>query len=210
MSDVLGKIFGTPAKVKIMRLFIFNPDTPFAIDDVCKRVAVSGTSAKKEVQALIKSDFIKKKVFFRNVEKRKNGKLVTEKIKSNGFIFNNKFPFSEQFKNILMEAEPLRPEVLSKKFNKAGRIKLVVVSGLFIHEPESRLDLLVVGDRLNKTVMDKTVKTLEGEIGRELRYAFLETPDFNYRMSVYDRLLRDVFDFPHQKILDKMGTSSEE
>ena len=46
---------------------------------------------------------------------------------------------------------------------------------------------------------------LEAELGREIRYAFFTTPDFRYRLGVYDRLLRDVFDYPHRVLLDKIG-----
>ena len=89
-------------------------------------------------------------------------------------------------------------------------MKLIITSGIFIQDEDSRLDLLLVGDRLNKITLDRTVKILEGEIGRELRYAVFDTRDFNYRVSVYDRLVRDVLDNPHQRLLDKMKISSED
>ena len=38
-------------------------------------------------------------------------------------------------------------------------------------------------------------EALLAELGRELRYASFTTEDFKYRVGVYDRLIRDVFDF---------------
>jgi hypothetical protein len=49
------------------------------------------------------------------------------------------------------------------------------------------------------------IKRLEGEFGREIRYALFSTSDFRYRLGVYDRLIRDVFDYPHRLLLDKIG-----
>jgi hypothetical protein len=44
---------------------------------------------------------------------------------------------------------------------------------------------------------------MEVELGRELHYAVLSTPDFLYRTSVGDKLVRDIFDFRHQVALNK-------
>ena len=46
---------------------------------------------------------------------------------------------------------------------------------------------------------------MESEIGKELRYAFFDTQEFKYRMSIYDKLVRDILDYPHTVLVDKMG-----
>ena len=46
---------------------------------------------------------------------------------------------------------------------------------------------------------------MEAEIGKELRYAAFEAPEFEYRVKMYDKLIRDIFDFPHKTILNKLG-----
>ncbi len=84
-------------------------------------------------------------------------------------------------------------------------MKLVIISGIFIQNPESRIDLLVVGDHLKKGVIDSAIKTIESEIGSEIRYAVFETADFMYRYGLYDKLVRDILDFPHEKISNKLG-----
>ena len=44
-------------------------------------------------------------------------------------------------------------------------------------------------------------------LGRELRYALLSSDDLLYRLTVSDRLIRDVLDYPHRIVLDKLGTN---
>lgn len=46
---------------------------------------------------------------------------------------------------------------------------------------------------------------LEYNLGRELRYAALDQEDFKYRHSIGDKLVRDVLDFEHMVVMDKMG-----
>ena len=60
---------------------------------------------------------------------------------------------------------------------------------------------MIVGDNLKKNVIQKTVNVLESELGKELAYAVFESADFKYRVSMYDKLLRDVFDYPHEPLI---------
>ena len=86
-----------------------------------------------------------------------------------------------------------------------GKIRLVVIAGVFIQSEDSRADLLLVVDDLQRTKLDQAVHSMEAEIGRELSYGIFDSKDFNYRLSVYDKFVRDVLDYPHEKILDKIG-----
>ena len=105
----------------------------------------------------------------------------------------------------MINAKPLQPKEIVKKISQLGAIKLLVISGVFIQDYESRVDLLVVGDNIKKTHLENLMKTLEAEIGKELKYAYFNTADFTYRMSMYDKLIRDILDYPHEKIVNKLG-----
>ena len=67
--------------------------------------------------------------------------------------------------------------------------------------------LLVVGDGIKHGKLENVIHTLEAEIGRELRYTVFDTPDFHYRLSIYDKLVRDILDYPHIKVVDKLGVT---
>jgi len=99
----------------------------------------------------------------------------------------------------------LRPEHIIGTLKRAGTLRVVALSGLFTGVLETQIDLLVVGDNLDVRTLAKAVHNLEAELGREIRYAAFETADFRYRLGVYDRLLRDVFDYPHRLLVDRIG-----
>jgi hypothetical protein len=67
------------------------------------------------------------------------------------------------------------------------------------------VDLLVVGDNMKLSLLENIIKTIESEIGKEIRYAVFETQEFTYRYSVFDKLIRDILDFQHEKIINKLG-----
>ena len=62
-----------------------------------------------------------------------------------------------------------------------------------------------MGDRLEERQLANAIHSIEAELGRELRYASFTTEEFKYRVGVYDRLIRDVMDYPHRTILDRIS-----
>jgi len=203
--DILGKLFGSSARTKIMRLFLLNPLTPFELHDVAQKTK-TGASARKEIAILESIGFLEKKSFFKQISFKKGGKMKTKKKRVVGLHLNENFPLLFPLKNILMSGNPLnRREEIINRFNGCGKVRLIVVSGIFVGEGNSRVDILVVGDGLQKRAIDQALKGLEAEMGKELTYAFLETPEFLYRMGIYDKFIRDIFDYPHEKVLDKLN-----
>ena len=188
--DELSKLFGSEAKVKIMRLFLFNPEVIFNSSDIAERAKVDISKVRREMSNLDKMGLVKK----RAISRKKGG---------HGFILDTQFPYLRELQNFLINIEPLQPKEIIKKISRVGNIKLIITAGIFIQEAESRADLLIVGDGVKKTTLENLIKALEAEIGKELRYAYFTTEDFKYRMSMFDKLIRDILDYPHRKILNK-------
>ena len=77
-----------------------------------------------------------------------------------------------------------------------------LVSCVFIGDMESRVDVLLVGDKLKKNVLQQVIKSLEAEIGKELDYVVFDSEEFKYRLDMYDKLVCDIIDLPHEKLVD--------
>jgi len=203
--DILEKLFGSAAKVKLIKLFLLNPETAFDAVEAGRRAKVSRAVARKEIVNLEKINFLRKKSYIKEVKKQKNRRIQISKKRTNGWTLDYKFPYIEAVKTFLSSINPFSHKEMSKKISRSGKIQLLVVSGIFIKNPDSRVDLLVVGDNLKQGQLDKTIKTIESEMGKEIRYVVFETPEFNYRYSIFDKLTRDILDFPHKKIINKLN-----
>jgi hypothetical protein len=206
MIDILGKLLGSPARVKIMRLFLLNREQGFENKDVVRRSKVSVGSARRELAHLASLGFIKKKTFLKEIPGDAKRKPQSKKV--NGWFLDPTFPYLSQMTELLIDADFLHKEELVARFKPAGRIKLLIVAGVFIKESSSRVDLLVVGDKLKRPYVENAIKNLEAEIGKELSYAIFETPDFIYRLSMYDKLVRDILDFPHERLVESKELST--
>lgn len=86
-----------------------------------------------------------------------------------------------------------------------GRVKLIVAAGIFIQNWESRVDLLIVGDDLNLNKIESIISIIESEIGKEISYSAFDTQDFEYRLGIHDRLVRDILDYNHVTLIDRLG-----
>lgn len=188
--ETLSKLFGSEAKVKMMRLFLFNPETIFDTAEISKRANENATKVRKEINLLQKTNLVKHHTM-------RSGK--------NGFVLNSQFTYLLPLQNFLINIEPLHSKEIIKRISKLGTIKLLLIAGVFIQNPESRVDILIVGDHIKKSGLEHTIKSLESEIGKELRYAYFTTEDFNYRNGMCDKLTRDILDYPHKTLVNKLG-----
>lgn len=187
--EILSRIFGNETKVKMMKLFLFNQEQVFTVKDIALRVKSDLSKVRREVNVLEKMGLVKK----RNIKNR------------HGFVVDQQFSYLKQLHNFLINVEPLQPKEIIKKFTNVGTVKLIIIAGVFIQDPESRADLLIVGDSFKKSKLENTIKNIESEIGKEIRYAYFSTEEFRYRLSMYDKLTRDILDYPHMKVLNKLG-----
>ncbi len=185
MSQSIAHIFGGEAKVKIMRLFIFNPTLAFTSQEVSTRAKVAASSARRELSTLVKSGLIKKG--------------------AKTYSLNRTYRYLPAIGNFLIDATPLSEKEIIRKVSATGNIKLILTSGVFLHNPDSRVDILVVGDHIKHGKLTTVMSAIEAELGKELRYAVFETSDFQYRLGIYDKLIRDILDSQHEKILNKLG-----
>lgn len=200
--EILERLFGSSARVKVMKLFLFNPEELLEKSEIAKKAKTSANSIQKELKDLCDLGLIKKRIFIKSL---KISESKTKKKKVQGYSLNSTFKYLNNLKSLLINNEPFNHDEIIKKMNKAGKIKLIVISGLFIQEEDSRLDIFIVGDDIKDRVLKKIIQKMEAEIGKELRYSFFNTVDFKYRYGVCDRLVRDVFDYPHQVVVDRIG-----
>jgi hypothetical protein len=203
--EILAKLFGGETRVKLLRLFLFNPDNNYSLQETLDKTKSNKKEVSKEIINLLKTGIIKKKSITREVQLKKKKKIVIKKVSETGYGLDHKFPYLPALKNLLIMVSLHADDTLVKRFSSVGRIKLFIASGVFIQEWETRVDLLIVGDGLNITKLDTVMKTIESEVGREIIYSAFETEDFEYRYGMHDRLIRDIMDLPHATLVDKIG-----
>ena len=95
---------------------------------------------------------------------------------------------------------------LSYILKRIRGIRLAVVSGIFLKgRRTSSVDLLIVGDKIQKAVLSRAIRRIESQMGKEINWCLMTTEEFKYRIEMNDKFLRDIFDFAYRKIIDKLN-----
>jgi hypothetical protein len=199
IMDIFTKLFGGAAKVKIMKLFLMNEGAAYDNKEISERAKVRPSSVRRELSTLDKMKLIRRRTYF----KEQAGKA--KKRRTHGWSLNADFPYLKELQNLLVNITPLNAQDITARLSRCGKLKLVIIAGVFIQDPDSRIDLMIVGDNMRVGILENAIKILESEIGRELRYTLFDAAEFKYRLGIYDKLVRDVLDYSHEVILDRLG-----
>ncbi|HVU06408.1 MAG TPA: hypothetical protein VHE10_01300 [Candidatus Paceibacterota bacterium] len=202
---ILSNLLGSELRVRMMRLFLFNPDREFDASEIVAKTGEKPRDIEKEAAAFVKMGLLKKVRAVRIIKIKKGRQVIEKRAKVRAFALDHRFKYREALADFLLKTHSLENRAVIKRLEKAGRIKAVVVSGIFTGNTDSRLDLFVVGDNVKNSSMDRIVKGIESDMGKDIRYTVLSGPDYAYRVSMNDKLVRDVIDFPHMVLLDKIG-----
>lgn len=201
-DDFLGEFMSNPARARILRVFMFNPNESFTLPVLAKRAGVSLKAATREAKKLVDWGVVKRgKTVSITIGKAK--RVVKGKQKIDTWAVNMEWKHLRALSSFVHEISPVRYAAIIGALKRTGRVSAVILSGSFMGDDSRPADLLVALDSLNERRVEAAIKTLEPAFGREIRYAAFSTPEFRYRMTVQDKLIRDTLDFPHLVLLDK-------
>lgn len=203
MADPLSILFGSTARVKLLRFFLFNPSKEFTFDDISRRARLVRRTARTEISALEKAEVIVKRTIYVPID----GK--TKKMKTLGFALNKNFPELQALQTFLFETAPIDGKNLLTHLRKAGTLDFVAVAGVFVRDFEQQLDVLIAMKKISQAKIETAIRTLEAEIGMEIRFAVMTSENLLYRVGMNDKLTRDLFDYKHQILVDRIAVKDE-
>lgn len=203
-KDFLTQLLNDPARTKFLRLVLFNQEEGMTLEEIMKRAQLSRAAAQKQARALEGMKLIKKVSCTRMqvIKKGKSKKEVSKKIP--GWQLDQHSEHAQALAIFVRAVSPISGDDIPGKLRGAGKIKLVVSAGLLCNDKDGRVDLLIVGDVLNERKVGAVMRSLEADLGHEVRYAAFSTDDFTYRLTVCDKLVRDIFDYPHEVLFDRI------
>lgn len=193
-ADFLTQLI-EPSRAKILRLFIMYDTERFTQGEIARRTSLAPRIAASEAHALVAMGVVK--------EEKGEGKNERERKAATRYIFDEQFKYANVLSAFVHEVSPERFNDVEKALKGAGRLTAIVLSGIFTGDLNRPADLIIVGDYVNDKRLEKAVKSFESKYGREIRYAVFSTPEFRYRLTIHDKLVRDTLDYPHRLLLNK-------
>jgi|SRR3989338_1077427 len=150
----------------------------------------------------------------KKINRKKAVKIIKKKSKpqvSSWYALNPEFEFFGELRSLILKSSPAEKDKMIKKISGLGKIKMAVISGVFLNNKDSMdtidsdIDLFIVGDDVSKPRLNTFLRALEAEVGKEIRFGIMEKEEFEYRYGMFDRFVRVLLEGPHVKLINKLG-----
>lgn len=205
---MIEQLFGSKTRVKLLRLFYSNPNRPFYVREITRKIDEQINSVRRELGNLLSIGIIS--------SDGANNRLYYE--------VNQSYEYFKPLQEIFGDGEAVvaegdtktatptdEPAIMAKKVKvdpvvaelmAVGNVELALYTGQFTRDEASGIDMLVVGD-VNATKMQKFIAALEEKEKKEIRYVVMNPKEFEYRKEVKDRFITSVMASKQQVIIDK-------
>lgn len=168
----LKRLFTSNARIKLLNLFLFNPEEEFFIRELTRRLDEQINSVRRELDNLKKFGLLKSRM--------KNRKKF--------YLVNKRFPLYNELRGIVLKSTDQNQHVI-EAILKMGRIDFLLLSGHFLHK-DSEVDLFVVGDVDKQSLSDFFEKEVDSE--NPIRFTVMTREDFIYRIKCNDRFVKSL------------------
>lgn len=193
------QLFGSKTRVKLLSLFYNNPERPFYVREITRKINEQINSVRRELQNLLNIGIVK--------SVNQSNRLYYE--------VNPKYKFHSELMSIFQKIPAKSKEIketkeedqILKRITKAGNVKMIFLTGAFVRGSNQNIDIFVVGD-MNKARLAQVISDMEKEMSRELNYTSMRVEDFDYRRNLNDRFVTDILDAKKIILFDQLGVFS--
>lgn len=189
MSLILfDTLFGSKARARLIRFFLLNPGAEFGTAEVSEKTLIAKPEAVRELSRLAKMKLV--------IERSRKGRKC--------FAVNEEFPFYTELKSLVSKLNVHAQSQVFRKLKIVGEVKLILISGLFLNYPKSKVDMILVMNNANRTKLKHAIAHLEAEVGKEIRFVLMNSEELHYRLNMLDRFFIEFLEGPYEEVTNKV------
>lgn len=187
-EHMLEQLFGSRTRVKLLRIFLSNPETAFYVRELVRKTGEQINSIRRELSnledlGLINSQTKNLRRFYKAQEN---------------------FVLYPELRSLLLKARLTIERQFLKDLKNLGTIQYLALLGYFVDDREAPVDIFVVG-RISKTKLRKLLERFNRSFGEELRYTVIDHSEFKYRHDVTDKFLFDILNRKKIVVINKIN-----
>jgi predicted nucleotidyltransferase len=174
---MLEKLFTSKTRVKLLNLFLLNPETELYVREVARKTGENTNAIRRELQNL-----------------EEIGLLLSEK-KGNlkYYLVNKKMPIYIELTNIVLKTGRIG-RTLSENLTMLGSIETAFIYGSFASGSagaKSDIDLFIIG-QVHEDELIRCIERLEKALSREINYVLFSPDEFSQRIRNNDPFIKNV------------------
>lgn len=196
MGNDIDALFGSKTRVKLLNLFLANPDKSYYVREITRVIGEQVNSVRRELAnmqnvGVVKSTTKDRKLFY---EVNTRYKYYTP--------LRAMFAGAEIHESVLPEnSKTLTDDWKTQAKKIKPFVKVFIIAGVLIGDSKATTDMLIVGDNTNN-VLSKWAASVEKKEGRDLNYSIISFEEFYYRLSIRDKFITDIVEEKHKVIID--------
>lgn len=194
-GQTIDALFGSKTRVKLLHLFLNNPDNAFYVREITRLIGEQINSVRRELSnmtsvGIVTSNNTDNKLYYRVNTKYEHYQPLRA-------IFVDKADKSPSSNVVETHSTPKWTEQITT----IPGIRVAVVAGILVKNSTSHVDVLLVGDMSEKNIKS-AINSLERVHGREVVYSKLSYDEFYYRLSVRDKFITTIITSRHLVLVD--------
>lgn len=178
---MLKRLFTSNTRIKLLTVFLMNHSQEFFIRELTRKLNEQINSVRRELDNLKKMGFLRSKT--------KNRKKY--------YCVNESFIFLEELRSIIIKALSSN-DTLTKDLEKMGEIKVLALAGLFVDQPTTSVDMLIVGDVDRQRLTNYINNDLKTK--RPVKFSIISESDYRYRLNCNDQFITDLISNPENQL----------
>lgn len=196
---MVEQLFGSKTRVKLLQLFMSNPNRSFYVREITRKVEEQINSVRRELANLLSIGVITSDTSNNRLYYEVNQKFAHFEALS--MMFGDT-PTIKKLPKKKATAEETVGNTLEAEIRSLGNVQLALLTGQFTRDEQSGIDILLVGD-LNKTKIENFMADQEKSEKKEIRFVVFSESDFRYRQQINDRFTVNVLESKIQVIIDR-------
>lgn len=200
------QLFGSKTRVKLMKLFLENPDQRFYVRELTRLTDSLINSIRRELNNLVALKLVVEEAPQNKDGEEKKKKTINAR---KYYRLNTKNLFRQDLLNLFTKGKLLMEKKFVERIKRIGEIKYFCLGGGFVEDDKAQTDLLLVGD-FDKEKVLKILKEFEKEIERDINYTVMDENEYQLRRDITDSFLEDIIGNDRNLvIIDKINKNTK-
>lgn len=194
---MLEHLFGSRTRVKLLSLFLNNPQEPLFVRELTRRISTQINAVRRELSNLVKFGLVRE-VKGNSEDSKRPG------LRRRYYQLNKVYPLLPEIKALITKAQVLVEHRMDRQLESIGHVKYAALMGSFLGLPNAPVDLFIVGT-VHGATLRKLLSKLEQALGHEVNYTVLTLQEYLYRREMSDKFLTSILDAPKNVIVDRLA-----
>ena len=193
---MLEHLFGSKTRLRLLKTFFRDPLKAYYVRELTRMLDVQINAIRRELELLVRAGLI--------AEKKGNAAAEGSAQLRKYYGLNTESILYPELQALLIKAQTMGEEKFVNELKeKAGDIRLLLLTGRFTGDKRALSDVLLVG-AIKELILERLMKEYEEEFGTTVNYTIMTEKEFLDRRQVMDKFLYSLFEAKHVLAVDKL------